>query len=85
MGTRPATRRAALLEEVCIRYGYCNTVDESALAGSATAEEVVRAIVLAEARGPETLDRHEHAALIEIADDWLFSPDGRGAQSGLPR
>ena len=74
-----------MLQELCIRFGYCNTTDESVLADAANADEVVHAVAVAEGLDPETLDRHDRAALIEATDDWLFSSGGRGTQSGLPR
>jgi hypothetical protein len=59
-------------------------VDESALGACTNAEEVASAIVRAEDMNLSTLDRQERAALVELADDWLFSPGGRGVRSGLP-
>ena len=85
MGNSLASRRAALLYELCVEYGYCNGLDEAALANCATAEDVVRAVVHAEGLDPDMLNREERATLTKVADDWLFSRRGRGAQSGLPR
>lgn len=85
MGSRTESRRAALLDELCRRYGYCNDLDPEALTSAQSANEVIRAVLTAEGLDPVTCDRKTCALLEQVVDDWLFDPHGRGARSKLPR
>jgi hypothetical protein len=84
MGFRPKTRREALLYELCASYGYCNDLGASALTNIDSANEIVQAILVAEDLDPVTCDRKTEAQLLQVVNDWLFDPHGRGAKSGLP-
>lgn len=74
-----------MLSELCVRYGYCNDLDPAAIATMQSAGEVVDAVLVAEGNDPSRCDRKTRDGLIRVVDDWLFSPGGRGAKSGLPR
>jgi len=64
--------------------GYCNELTAEGLAGADSAEEIADAVLIAEGLDPAMCDRATRAALVEVVDDWMFDPQGRGAQSGLP-
>jgi hypothetical protein len=85
VGSRPASRRAALLDELCRDLGYCNDLPAESLAGAGCAEEIIDSVLVAEGLDPATCDRATRATLAKVVDDWLFDPQGRGVQSGLPR
>jgi hypothetical protein len=85
MGFRPASRREALLQELCTRCGFCNELDSSALLNMGGVDEVVHAVLVAEGLDPLTCARKTKAYLAQAVEDWLFDPRGRGAKSGLPR
>ncbi len=84
MGHRPDSRRAALLQELCGRYGYCNQLTADALTDARSADEVVDAVLIAEGLDPVKCSRATRAQLAAVVDGWLFDPHGRGARSGLP-
>jgi hypothetical protein len=88
MGVRPRSRRAACREELCVRLGYCGGDDRwltpSDLDGE-TADAVVDAVLVVEGLDPATVDPSQRAQILDIVDDWLFAPNGRGQRSGLPR
>ena len=85
MGSRPESRREALLHYLCVRYGYCSDLDVAAMTDALSAEEVVEAVLVAEGLDPAKCDAKTRASLAATVDDWLFDPHGRGAKSGLPR
>lgn len=85
MGSRPESRREALLHELCVRYGVCNELDSSALIGVDSVDEVVSAVLVAEGWDPVMCDPEIKAYLEQAVDEWLFNPHGRGAKSKLPR
>jgi hypothetical protein len=85
---KPASRLEAALFELCVRYGYCLS-DEKAQAllkdVPANADTFVDAVLAAEGRNPSLVAGQERDELREVACDWLFDEQGRGAKSGLPR
>jgi hypothetical protein len=85
MGSRPESRRAALLYELCVEHGYYNNLGVNALAHSHGADEVVDAVLLAGGLDPTMSDQATQAPLTKAVDDWLFDLQGRGVRSGLPR
>jgi hypothetical protein len=85
MGVRPKSLREALLHELCVGLGYCNDLKADALAGDFSADEIVRMVLVAEGMDPVMTDKELVAPVARMVDDWLFSPGGRGAKSGLPR
>lgn len=86
-----ASRTSRALNEVCANLGFCDVsmIPEAAaafhgLVGSgAAADELVDAIL--DAEGSARWASPHRAALRGVVEDWLFDPQGRGAQSGLPR
>jgi hypothetical protein len=82
------SRRAALREDLCARLGYCGGdtrwLTEGDLNGE-TPDAVVDAVLVVEGLDPVTVDNTQRAQIKALVDDWLFSPDGRGELSGLPR
>jgi hypothetical protein len=85
MGSRPESRRAALLHELCARHGYCNDLDADSFTDARDVDAVVDAVLVAEGLDPATCERATRAPLAEAVNDWLFDPQGRGVRSGLPR
>jgi hypothetical protein len=83
MESRRESRREALLQELCVRYGFCNELDSSALIGADSGDEVVDAVFVAEGWDPVMCDRETKAYLEQAVDDWLFNPRGRGAKSSF--
>ena len=80
----PDTRRDVVLTELCVRYGFCTSLQDEDLDGATSAAEVVDLIIRAEGLGPLMSDTGMRREMIVIADDWLFAPRGRGAASGKP-
>ena len=88
MGQSASPRRAAFLDELCAQLGYCggeHRLMEGDLEHLSTADAVVEAVLVAEGLDPVMVDRHQRARLIDVVDDRLFAPSGRGHRSGLPR
>lgn len=85
MGFRPASRREALLYEMCARGGYCSTgLTPDDLTDDMTADEIFGLILDREGEGP-LVDRKKHQWLNRLVREWLFDPSGCGVRSGLPR
>lgn len=88
---KPSSRVDALLDELCVDYGYCGFIDsekyEALLANlPADPDGFVDAVLLAEGYSLSTVDKHERQFLRERVSDWLFDDGrGRGTKSGLPR
>jgi len=85
VGLRPASRREALINELCASGGYCsNGLTADDLTGDLSADEITEMILRREdcwplaGRGPAV---DEVAGMVK---DWLFDPRGRGVRSGLP-
>jgi len=85
VGSRPESRREALLHELCVHYGYCNDLGAKVLTNARSSEDVVQAVLVAEGLDPATFDRKIQASLLAAVDDWLFDPQGRGGKSKLRR
>ena len=83
----PTTRRAACREELCARLGPCGGegryLSEEDLDGRTT-DAVVDAVLTVEGLDPATTDSGQRAQIEAVVKDWLFDPNGRGEQSGLP-
>ena len=87
MGYRPTSRMDALLEQLCVEYGWCLPPgDRQALigAGPQDRETVTDSIIRAEFGEADVRDDDKRAFLTPLVDDWLFDPTGRGAHSQLP-
>jgi hypothetical protein len=77
----------ALLDELCVKYGWCLGPDDRAgllQADAPDAEAIADAIVDGELGDADVCDAKTRRWLIAMIDDWLFDPSGRGAGSGLP-
>ena len=85
MGSKPGTRREALLSELCVRLGYCSTgLIASDLTESMEADEITRMVIAGEF-GQDRLDmvpRHLVDNVRQEVVAWLFG--AKGAKSGLP-
>jgi hypothetical protein len=81
----PRTRFDALIDELCLRFGWCGASSRREalrpLAGDA--EALLDAIVRADGY-ESTLGRELRSRIAERVHDWLFAPAGIGARSGLP-
>jgi len=87
MGERPASRMQALLDELCVKHGWCLKPDDRAALVATRArdrDDIVDAIIRAEHGEAHALERATPRWLAALVDDWLFDPRGRGAVSGLP-
>jgi len=88
VGSKPVTRVEALLEELCLRYGYCLPREkrDAILAElPVDAQAFVEAVLVAEGRDPSLVDEPHRKALAEVVEQWLSdSPTGKGSRSGLP-
>jgi len=88
MGAKPTTRVEALLDEVCVGYGYCLPPKEEAVLIAEPLQEVnafIDAVLLAEGLNPSTLDKRARLELTEVVHEWLFDEGrGKGTKSGLP-
>ncbi len=81
-----ASRREALLRALCIGLGFCDTgLTPDDLGDAMTASEIADLVLSGEGLDPATTRRTLHDSIRQVIDDWLFDPNGRGANSGLPR
>lgn len=85
MGYRPASRVDALLEELCVKYGFCLPPDEHArlvtnppVDPARFTEEVLRV----EGLDQSLMDESLRKTLVSVVADWLHGEKGRS--SGLP-
>lgn len=85
MGYRPASRVDALLEELCVKYGFCLPPDEHArllvnppVDPDRFTEEVLRV----EGLDQSLMDKSLRKTLVSLVADWLHGEKGRS--SGLP-
>jgi hypothetical protein len=83
---REKSRTNALLWEACVTYGWCDIRYEAKafqrlVASGASTDALVDAILLAE--GAALDHPHRSGYLEHLVDDWLFTPDGRGAPFGI--
>ena len=82
----PASRREALLGELCVGVGFCDTgLTPDELADPIEASEILELVLNGEGLDPATTRSALRESIRRLIDDWLFDPDGRGASSGLPR
>lgn len=85
MGSRPETRREALLYELCARGGYCSTgLSPADLTESMSADEVTKLVIAGEFGEDrlELLDRSLVDGVRREVDAWLHG--AKGIASGLP-
>jgi hypothetical protein len=89
MGSKPATRVEALLDDLCRNYGYCLPPNEQEALMADPPDELdafVDAVLIAEGEDPALFDRRLRLELSDVVRDWLFDDgQGRGSRSGLPR
>lgn len=86
MGHRPKSRREALLDELCVKQGYCSSgFTEDDLSYDLSAEEIIDKVLGAEGNNPTMIDGKDKEVLVRMVKDWMFDPGGRGMRSGLPR
>jgi hypothetical protein len=74
MGSKPATRIEALLDELCVSHGYCLPPDAWAALVADPPEDVdafVDAVVVAEGLDPILLDKRARRDLTEVVRKWL--------------
>lgn len=83
-----ASRVNSLLTEICREWGYClppGSDDEIRRGMPEGADAIVDLIIRIELRiEPVMAAEDTHRYLRDKVVDWLFSPHGRGAASGLP-
>jgi hypothetical protein len=88
MGSKPATRLEALLDELCAGYGYCLPPDREAELLAEPPQDVdafVDAVLRAEGQDPNLCDARTRLDLSEVVREWLFDEGrGKGTRSGLP-
>jgi hypothetical protein len=93
MGSKPTTRVEALLDDLCLTYGYCLPPDhyEALLADPPQdVEALVYAVLVAEGEIPEGHDprlvnKRTRREVGDVVRDWLFDEGrGKGTKSGLP-
>jgi hypothetical protein len=87
MGYRPVSRMDALLDELCVSYGWClGDEDRSALIADRARDRhaIADAIIRAEFGEAGVGDDARRVWLLGLVDDWLFDRRGRGERSGLP-
>lgn len=87
MGRRPGSRIEALLEELCVEYGYCiSDADRARIVDNPPPDPdaFLTEVFLVEGRDATDLDLRDRAELVRLIDDWLFGTDGRGTESKLP-
>ena len=86
MGGPPVSRREALLRELCMDLGFCDTgLTPDDLTDGVAATEIVELVLSGEGLDPTATPGTLRQAMRQLIDDWLFDPNGRGARSGLPR
>jgi len=86
MSGPPASRREALLRELCVDLGFCDTgLTPDDLVNPSAASEVVDLVLSGEGLDSATTRSTLRESVRRLIDAWLFDPDGRGARSGLPR
>jgi hypothetical protein len=77
-----------LLDELCVRYGYCLPPDEQvALAKQPPldADAFVDAVLVAEGLDPGLIDMRRRRELVACVREWLFDDGrGKGTASRLP-
>jgi len=85
VGFRPESRRAALLQDLCERGGYCSTgLTPKDLTDGLSADEIAEMVLRGEGLDP-VMERKKCEEVAREVRDWLFDPRGRGVKSGLPR
>jgi hypothetical protein len=88
VGQTPDSRIAALLEELCVRYGYClprDKADAIVAEPPADPQSFVDAVLKAEGLKLALVDRRTRGVLSEVVERWMFdSGTGEGTRSGLP-
>jgi hypothetical protein len=88
MGRKPVCRVEALLDDLCVRHGYCLSPDQQAALIEALPEDVdafVDAVLRAEGMDPASADKQSRLSLSELVRDWFIDEgQGTGTRSGLP-
>lgn len=75
MGSKPATRLEALLDELCAGYGYCLPPDRKADLLAQPPQDVdafVDAVLQAEGLDPSLCDERTRLDLSDVVRAWLF-------------
>ena len=83
--TTPESRAEALLDELCVRYGYCLSANkQQALLAHVPedADAFVAAVLDAEGLDPTCLDKGAYQELMGVVRHWLFD-DGHGRAGPL--
>lgn len=87
MGTKPTRRLDAFFEELCVKYGWCLRAAERERVEDTAPDElqefVARVIETYTREAPELCDRRKREWVTELADKWIFDPNGAGARSKL--
>lgn len=85
MNYKPTSRVDALLSDLMVGLGWYMAGDRSALyEDPRDVEAVIDAVLVADGRDPRLAIREDRRQIRDLVVDWMFDPNGRGAQSGLP-